>query len=288
MSKPPRTAWFPLALAVYVASTAVAGAEPPDWGAVSGPAPAPARAIGGHALGCLAGGVALPADGPGYQVMRPSRGRFYGHPDLIRFVSELAEAVRARGLDGLLVGDLAQPRGGPMRSGHVSHQTGLDVDIWFLPAPPRPLPPERRETLGATSVVADGGAALDPARWTPAHADVLRTAAAFPEVDRIFVHAAIKRELCAVADGDRAWLRKVRPWWGHHDHFHVRLRCPGADDGLCVDQAPPPGDGCGATLAWWFSDEARAEAERMAEAPPRPRPTLDDLPPRCRAVLAGG
>ena len=265
-----------------------AGAAGPDWGAAAGPGPAPARAIGGHALGCLAGGEALPLDGPGYQAMRPSRGRHYGHPELIRFIEGLAEAVRARGLDGLLVGDLAQPRGGPMTSGHRSHQTGLDVDIWFLPAPARPLSPEEREALGATPVVARGGAALDRRRWTPARAEVLRLAAAFPEVERIFVHPAIKRELCAVADGNRGWLRRIRPWWGHDDHFHVRLRCPETDGGLCIDQdPPPPGDGCDATLAWWSSDEARAEAERMARLPPAPRPTLDDLPPECRAVLTG-
>jgi penicillin-insensitive murein DD-endopeptidase len=104
-------------------------------------------------------------------------------------------------------------------------------------------------------------------------------------VARIFVHPAIKRELCAIAGTDRDWLRKIRPWWGHDHHFHVRLRCPDGDR-WCVEQAPPPpGDGCDDSLAWWFSDEARAEAERLAALPPRPRPTLDQLPPQCRAVL---
>ncbi len=278
-----------MAGALLLALWGAAGVAAADWGEVGEPLPGPARVIGGPSLGCLAGGVALAPDGPGYQAMRLSRNRVYGHPTLIRFIRELAMAAEAHDFGDLLVGDLAQPRGGPMRSGHVSHQTGLDADIWFRLAPERSLAPERRETLGATSVVAEDGRRLNGG-WTETHAALLRAAAHAPEVARIFVHPAVKRGLCAATAGaDRSWLRKMRPWWGHDDHFHVRLRCPEGEDGRwCVDQAPPPpGDGCDASLAWWFSDEARAEAEWLARQPPRPRPTLDDLPPQCRAVLAG-
>lgn len=277
-----RLGWASLALAgVALGSAALAA---PDWGDAEGPAPGPARAIGGHSLGCLAGGVELPADGPGWQVMRPSRNRFYGHPELIRFIGRLAEEAQRQGFGELLVGDLAQPRGGPMTSGHVSHQTGLDADIWLRPAPGRTLASEERETFSAISMV-DGEEAIDGAHWSEAHTRLLRAAARDPAVARIFVHPAIKGELCATAGTDRDWLRRIRPWWGHDHHFHVRLRCPD-DDPWCVDQdPPPPGDGCDESLAWWFSDEARAEAERLAALPPRPRPTLDDLPPQCRAVL---
>ena len=278
----PRTA---MALACMLLAGPIAAAEP-DWGSVPGPAPAPAHAIGGYARGCLAGAVALPADGSGYQVMRPSRDRFYGHPRLIRFIETFAAEMRAQGWDGLLVGDLAQPRGGPMTSGHASHQIGLDADIWFQPEGGR-LSDAEREDRSAISVVAEDGATVDPDRWTDGHARLLRTAADFPEVERIFVGAAIKQHLCRTVEGDRRWLSKIRPWWGHVYHFHVRLRCP-PEDAACKNQAPvPPGDACDETLAWWFTDDAEAELERLRKLPPT-RPTLDDLPPVCRSVLTGG
>jgi penicillin-insensitive murein endopeptidase len=256
-----------------------------DWAKVRSPAPPPAHAIGDYARGCLAGAVALPADGPNFQVMRPSRDRFYGHPRLIRFVEEFAAAMRAQGWDGLLVGDLAQPRGGPMGSGHSSHQTGLDVDFWLQPAG-HPLSDAERENRSAVSVVSANGETVDPTEWTDAHARLLRTAAGFAEIERIFVAAAIKRKLCATTPGDRGWLAKIRPWWGHADHFHIRLRCP-PEEAACRDQAAvPPGDGCDETLAWWFSDDAKAELERLRKLPPK-RLTLDDLPPACRSVFTG-
>ena len=272
------------AILLFALAGPITAAEP-DWGDVRDPAPPPTHAIGGYARGCLAGAVALPADGPGYQVMRLSRDRFYGHPRLIRFIEGFAETMRAEGWDGLLVGDLAQPRGGPMSSGHRSHQIGLDVDIWFQPED-RPLSEAERESRSAVSVVSGNGQTVDPAEWTDGHARLLRTAAGFAEVERIFVGAAIKRKLCATTVGDRGWLAKIRPWWGHVYHFHVRLRCP-PEDAACGNQAPvPPGDGCDETLAWWLSDDAKAELERLRKLPPK-RLTLNDLPPACRAVLGG-
>lgn len=258
-----------------------------DFGAVAGPTPPPARVFGGHARGCLAGAEALPADGNGYQIMRLSRNRFWGHPQLIAFVTQFADQVQAGGWPGLLVGDLAQPRGGPMSSGHRSHQSGLDVDIWFLAAPPAPLTPVEREELSAVSMVGEDGEALSTA-WTEQHAELLRTAASFPQVDRIFVNPAIKRSLCSTAEGDRDWLGKIRPWWGHDAHFHVGLRCP-LGDLECVDRSPavPPGDGCDSSLEWWFSAAAREEL-RAGAAAPRPRLSLDELPPACRSVLTLG
>lgn len=259
----------------------------PDWGAVEGPAPAPARAIGGYSRGCLGGAVALPASGPGYQVMRLSRHRYYGHPELIAFIRTFAKSAQAEGWPGLLVGDMAQARGGPILSGHASHQSGLDVDIWFTPAPRGLLGPVERESMSAISMVAAGGDSVDKATWSDARVRLLKTAANSPEVDRIFVNAAIKRAVCDAAGKDRGWLAKIRPWYGHTYHFHVRLRCP-AGDGACVDQEPlPVGDGCDASLDWWFSEEARAPAKPGTDVKPR-RLTLTDLPAACRGILYGG
>jgi penicillin-insensitive murein endopeptidase len=125
------------------------------------------------------------------------------------------------------------------------------------------------------------------ARFTPGHASLIRAAAEHPDVARIFVNAAIKDHLCRTApEDDRAWLRVVRPWWGHDAHFHVRLSCPPDSPG-CVDQdPPPPGDGCDASLAWWFSDEALNPPKPATRPKPKPPLTLADLPPACADVLS--
>ncbi|MGF1477229.1 MAG: penicillin-insensitive murein endopeptidase [Geminicoccaceae bacterium] len=281
-----------LAVAFTLASCClVAGAfpqEPPArerFGHVARPASAATpAAIGGYSKGCLLGAERLAATGDSWQAMRLSRNRYWGHPRLIRFIEDFAEAAQAGGWPGLLVGDLAQPRGGPMLTGHRSHQIGLDADLWFLPAPDEPLETDERETLSAVSMLGSDGKTVDPARFRREHVKLLETAARFPEVARIFVNPAIKRALCETVDGNRNWLAKIRPWWGHHYHFHVRLNCPDGDDS-CVDQPPPPaGDGCDSSLAWWFSDDA---ARRLAAASAAPSRELElaDLPEQCRSLV---
>lgn len=266
-----------------LASLFATGAQADDWGRLTTPTPPPAAIFGTYNRGCLEGAAALPLDGDGYQVMRLSRGRYYGHPDLVRFIETLAANLRAEGHPGLLIGDMAQPRGGPMSFGHASHQIGLDVDIWLLPAPDRRLGDHERETLVAPSMVTVGGLGIT-ANWGVAQIAALRQAAIAAEVDRIFVNPAIKRELCRTVEVDRGWLAKIRPWWGHDAHFHVRLTCP-ADQSACIAQPPlPPGDGCDAGLDWWFSAAARAELEKKKAAPGR-RLTLADLPAGCLAVF---
>jgi len=243
--------------------------------------------VGFYSNGCLAGGMALPLDGPAWQVMRESRNRNWGHPALIRFLETLAAKVHKAGTwNGLLVGDMSQPRGGPMPSGHASHQVGLDADIWLTPMPGRELTRVEREELSATNVVAQHRRDVDPSIWTPGHAAVIRAAAHNPEVERIFVNAAIKKALCRENDSDRSWMSKVRPYWGHDYHFHVRLRCP-ADSPECKPQPPPPpGDGCGNELDWWFTDAVLHPTPSLVPEKPRPALTMAKLPPACRHVLA--
>jgi penicillin-insensitive murein DD-endopeptidase len=259
-----------------------AGAARRVFGLETTPAPGPARSIGSYARGCLAGAARLPADGPDWQVMRPSRDRTWGNPALIGFIERLAGAAARRdGWPGLLVGDLSQPRGGPMLTGHASHQIGLDADIWLTPMPRRRLSLSERDSMPALDLVAATGVGIAPARWRRQDAALLQTAAQSPGVARIFVNPAIKRELCREAGGERGWLRLIRPWWGHRRHFHVRLLCPPGEP-ACRDQAPPPpGDGCGKELAWWFTPQAL-----HPPPPPRlPRPIpLSALPRACAAV----
>ena len=252
------------------------------FGAKTAPTVGPPRAIGGYANGCLAGGVALPVTSSDWQVMRLSRNRNWGHPVLIRFLQRYAARARSAGWPGLLIGDMAQPRGGPMLNGHASHQIGLDVDVWLTPMPDRLLTKEERETIEATNYVASNGKVVDASVWTRAHLAMIRAAAVDPDVDRIFVNAAIKKELCQEAGSDRGWLHKVRAWYKHNDHEHIRLRCPpGAAE--CRGQASVPAEeGCGKELDWWFSEPV---LHPKPSTGPGRELTLASLPPACRAVL---
>ena len=261
---------------------------PPDaakvlFGHESTPAAGPPQAIGSYERGCLSGAIALPADGPNWQVMRPSRNRAWGHPVLIAFLERLAQKLPGEaGWPGLLVGDIAQPRGGPMLTGHGSHQIGLDVDIWLTPMPNRRLSPAERDGISATDVVAGDGMDIDPTAWTPQHRLLLEAVAREPLVERVFVNPAIKRALCREGGPERSWMSKIRPWWGHNYHCHVRLSCPSGSP-QCRGQAPPPaGEGCGKELDWWFTEEGR----HPRPSPPRKPLRLGDLPPACAALVA--
>ena len=248
------------------------------------PSAGPAQAIGYYSHGCIAGAVELPIDGPTWQVMRLSRNRNWGHPKLIAFIERLANKAKNVGWNGLLVGDMAQPRGGPMFTGHASHQIGLDADIWLTQMPDRKLSLEQREFMSATDVIREDRLDVDPKMWTHADTELLRTAAEDPAVERIFVNAAIKKALCREAGSDRAWLSKVRPWWGHDYHFHVRLYCP-PDSPQCKLQPPPNllDEDCGRELDYWFSPGVLHPA-------PTPKPkhdmTMAALPTACRKVLS--
>lgn len=241
---------------------------------------------GSYAKGCLAGGVALAETGPTWQAMRLSRNRNWGHPELIDFVQTLSRfAARQPGWAGLYVGDMSQPRGGPMLSGHRSHQTGLDADIWMLAPKRLDLSASARESLSSVSLRRAGGAYTNE-NYTEQHMEIMKAAAKDPRVARIFVFPGAKLRMCKEEKGDRSWLRKVRPWWGHHYHFHVRLSCPKGMRG-CVDQAAPPvGDGCQDAQTWVDNILNPPPPDPNAKpAKPRRDYTLADLPNQCVGVL---
>ncbi|CAG7856756.1 penicillin-insensitive murein DD-endopeptidase [biofilm metagenome] len=238
------------------------------------------ESIGKYTAGCIRGAATLAHNGKGYQVMRLSRKRYFGHPDLVRFIENLGQTAQSQRLGTLLIGDLGQARGGPTLTGHKSHQTGLDVDIWYLlstDAERRTLSNNEREKWSAPSVLNASATEINPRQWSIANEKVLEAAANRPEVDRIFVNAVIKKELCR-HNARQNWLQKIRPWYAHADHFHVRLKChPG--DLYCDKQDPvPSGDGCGADLAWWFSYEAK-------HPKPGPPPPPVVLPKECDVVI---
>ncbi|MEM9757014.1 MAG: penicillin-insensitive murein endopeptidase [Pseudomonadota bacterium] len=259
------------------------------FGAEQQGSPDTAEVFGGYSSGCVAGAVELAETGPTWQAMRLSRNRNWAHPMTVEFLQELSARVAAEtSWAGLYIGDMSQPRGGPMLSGHVSHQSGLDADIWMLPARDLTLSVADRESLSSISTRREEGASVGDA-WTEEHWAVLRAAASDPRVARIFVFPGAKVWMCERETGDRSYLRQIRPWWGHHYHFHVRLNCP-AGDRFCVEQAaPPPGDGCDEARAWVEQIRNPAPPARPDPDAPPPAPrgelTLADLPRQCAAIL---
>lgn len=256
--------------------------------------------IGSYARGCAAGLVELPQTGPTWQAMRLSRNRNYGQPEMIRFLVDLSETAATIGWGkGLYIGDISQPRGGPMTSGHASHQIGLDADIWWLAPKRLDLSAKERENISSIPMRSADQLSVT-ANWGPRARALLKAAAGDPRVDRVFVAAAIKIEICKTATrADKAWLQKVRPVAGHDTHFHVRLKCPkGAR--MCETQKPTVaelskgGNGCDETLTWWVTDflnppKATKKKKADEDGPRKKGPrefTLADLPKQCRDVLS--
>ena len=253
------------------------------------PAAMPTHVVGFYAKGCIAGAEGLPINGETWQVMRLSRNRYWAHPDMVALVKRLsAKAHKDAGWPGILVGDMSQPRGGPMFTGHASHQVGLDADIWLTPMPKRQLSRNEREEMSAVMMVRSDRLDIDPNAWTPTHLSVIRDAALEPTVQRIFVNAAIKKALCREAKGDRGWLSKVRPMYGHDYHFHIRIKCPPGSGSECESQPEPAeSEGCSAgDLAFWFKDSIIHPKPPKEPPTPRPPMTLAQLPAACKQVLA--
>ncbi len=295
-------AFITLCLTICALATPVAAETKANtlFGAKQDGSNQPPHAIGTYAKGCGAGLVQLPETGPTWQAMRLSRNRNWGHPEMISFLERLsAQAATQPGWKGLYIGDISQPRGGPMVSGHQSHQIGLDADIWMLPPKRLNLSRKDRENLSSISVRSKDQTAVN-GNFTAAHIEIIKAAALDPAVDRIFVTPPVKIEMCKTATRkDKKWLQKVRPLYGHHYHFHVRLKCPDGSR-LCQTQKPTVaelsknGDGCDETLNWWVTDYLNPPKVAAPAKPAKPAPkkrgardyTMDDLPKQCAKVLA--
>jgi penicillin-insensitive murein endopeptidase len=252
-------------------------------GRSSGQSPQP---LGGYAKGCMAGGMQLAETGPTWQAMRLSRNRNWGQPQTIDFIQKLSKfAATQPGWKGLYIGDISQPRGGPMLTGHRSHQIGMDIDIWMLPPKRLNLSAAERESISSISLRRAKGAYTN-GNWTRQHHEIIKAAAKDSRTARIFVFPGAKVKMCNDEKGDRSWLRKVRPWYGHHYHFHVRLKCPSGASG-CQDQNPPPaGDGCADAQQWVKNILNPPPPDPNApKAKPRRELTMKDLPGQCVAVL---
>ena len=257
------------------------------FGSFRTPSQGPAVSIGFYSQGCAQGMVQMPESGPSWQSMRLSRDRHWGHPVMIDFLQGLSRAAQQAGWQGLYIGDISQPRGGPMTSGHASHQIGLDADIWMLPPSSLNLSRQQRENLSSVSVVSSNGLGLSSA-WNQGHFLIMRAAARDPRVERILVDPVAKVAMCQMETGDRSWLRKVRPINNHDYHFHVRLSCPAGS--ICRTQDPPPaGDGC-AEAQDWINNRANPSRAPSAPADPdyrHPRTyRMSELPQQCNIVAS--
>ena len=257
------------------------------FGAAVRPADLRPRSIGFYSKGCLSGGEAMPVNGHHWQAMRLSRNRNWGHQDLVAMLKWLAgEAARKDGWPGLLVGDMSQARGGPMLTGHASHQIGLDADVWLTPMPKRKLSRKEREDMSAVVVTKTGANVVFANVWTDAHFRLIKRAASHRAVQRILVAPGIKKKLCETERGNKSWLHKIRPYWGHNYHMHIRIKCPPGSTGCKAQKPPPRDDGCGAHLAWWFSDEPYAKPGKPTKPVKKKPPVkLSGLPGACRNVL---
>ncbi|GIU44522.1 penicillin-insensitive murein endopeptidase [Shewanella sairae] len=259
-----------------------------QWEALKTPFGNQASAIGSYANGCLQGGLALPVNGQGYQVIRTQRQRYYGHPELIEFITQYAMELKQQGLDDILIADMSMPRGGNFSHGHSSHQIGLDVDIWFKQTDKR-LTDTEREQPKPLKLVNKKQFALDTELWSHAQTNMVKLAAEDKRVARIFVSPVIKQYLCDLKITDDAWLNKVRPWWGHTYHMHVRLHCPSGDKS-CLNQAPiASGNGCN-ELSWWKQQYTQIQPSKPKEPKKpqaKPKPKAKKVKPKqCSVVLA--
>lgn len=247
------------------------------WEQIRSPIAGQAQSIGSYSNGCIIGAQPLALKGEGYQVIRSIKNRYYGHPQLLSYLQTLGKRAKDAGIPPILIGDMGMPAGGRFSSGHASHQTGLDADIWLRFGP---MDDETaRNPAGLATIMVDHNAnVVDERVWTENHTKLIKLAASDPRVDRIFVNPAIKVKLCNTAGADRQWLRKIRPWFAHDSHFHVRLTCP-PDATNCENQAPvPAGDGCGDELYSWFKP-AQPGAKPKAK-------TLPQTPQLCQMILS--
>ncbi|MDH2925524.1 penicillin-insensitive murein endopeptidase [Nicoletella semolina] len=239
------------------------------WEKIKTPISGKTQSIGGYSNGCIIGAEALTLKGEGYQVIRSIKNRYYGHPELLDYLKQLGKKAKSANIPPILIGDMGMPAGGRFSSGHASHQTGLDADIWLRFGPMDDKTAHNPAGL-ATIMVNRATNVVDETRWTANHTTLLKLAASDHRVDRIFVNPAIKVKLCQSAGSDRHWLRKIRPWYGHDSHFHVRLGCPvGALN--CENQSPAPqGDGCGEELSAWFKpSKPSASKPKALPQPPQ-------------------
>jgi Penicillin-insensitive murein endopeptidase len=168
-----------------------------------------ATSVGLPWAGSLIGGTQLPLEGPSWVTWNPinrsvpnAPQRLYGNEHTIRAVVWVIDAYRAANPEAprVVVGDISREGGGPMTDEHVSHQNGLDVDVYYprLDGTPRPpLAPQQVDRRLAQDLL-----------------------------DR-FIAAGARMIFVGYSTGLHGPAGVVIPYPHHENHMHVRFPRPG-------------------------------------------------------------
>jgi hypothetical protein len=159
--------------------------------------------------GSLVDGTQLPIEGPNWVTWDPVTDsvpnlphRLYGNERTIRTILRVTAAYRAAHPKAprVVIGDISREGGGPMTDEHVSHQNGLDVDVYF---------PRRDHLLRS-----------------PVSTDQIDRRLAQDLLDR-FVAAGAQMVFVGFSTGLHGPAGVVIPYPGHENHMHVRFPPPG-------------------------------------------------------------
>ncbi len=220
-----------------------------------------------------------------YKLPRLARGNNYGNPALTDFLEDYAYRIKEMTGKQLLIADLSKNNGGPTLMLHSSHQTGLDADIWYrLYSQKQNLSQTDIEDLKPIDMVSKDGSTMGEL-WSSENEEILKTFAQNDKIERIFVNPIIKKNFCTKFKSED-WQKKIRPWWGHNEHFHVRLKCPDNSPDCTMKGQAIKDDGCGKDLDWWFSEEAKLpKSKKEAEGKISEEELFEKLPERCKPIL---
>ena len=239
---------------------------------------------GEYANGCIDGAVELKA-GRNYQLQIWGKNRHYGHPEHVDFILDLVKDAKKHNLPDLLIGDMSGPVGGAFaKSSHGSHQPGLDVVISFDFATPKKT---QYELTHPDDIYIVDTKNRPTSYFNQDRATLIYLAAIDPRVERIFVAPGIKKRMCQLyldKDMDLTWLSKVRPWFGHRGHMHVRLGCP-KDSPYCVKQKPNPvleDYGCGYEVDSWIDPSIVPKSSKPKKPQVKPKKVI---PKQCKILF---
>lgn len=253
----------------------------------------PSQSIGKYGGGCLSEATAIDDQNQNFSLMRLHRYRNYGHDVSAEFIEDLGNHIAETHNKRVLVGDIGQPMGGPIyypgKTGysvaHGSHQTGLDIDIWYLQAPRKEIIPYDKRGSETAINMADPRRRSVTADLQPSYLEALIFAAKDPRVSKILIDPAIKNHLCQTfkSKSERSLLKKFRPVRAHNYHYHVRLKCD-PNDSQCVNEAPPSSEAC--DLDDFFKvAPPRPPGPPVPPKPPTPILRLPKLPLTCKKLL---
>lgn len=248
------------------------------------------ESAGFYSSGCLLGALEISESGKGFQLLKPERRRNFTHPETKKlFTHVMAKHFEKHG-NYYLTGDFSLSQGGPTLSGHSSHQNGLDIDIFFDST--KSVLSRNALKIHKIDSYLLNNEKINLKKWNKPLEELIVMFAKDERVDRLFIHPKFKQLFCEkryelkLSEKD---LIKIRPWYGHDEHIHVRLSCP-ADSPNCVKQPiPQEKETCGKDLNWWFTDDANYESsdysKSISDIKNRYQEKMKKLPEACKALF---